>query len=117
MRIIIFALIALVIVALCLINAPAARAESPQPYQFALVQCSGLSIADVQRGQKLFDDQYGYDHQLQNYWQWVNTYTARANEYAASIGCPRVFDDSGNLTLHYKIFAPTFARILGDPMD
>ncbi|GEM_PF-3847101 len=99
------------VIVICALAPQAAGAENPQPYQFALVKCSSLSLSEVQSANQMFDTTYGYEHQLTTPAQWLGTYEARVNEFASSVGCPRVLD-GGQLTFWYKIYAPTYQRIL-----
>ncbi len=94
-----------------------ARADNPQPYQYAIVQCSGAgTVAQVQQAEQVFDTQYGFDHKLITPEQWIGTFIARVNEFASSVGCPQVLRDdgtlSGALTLWYKIYVPNYTRYL-----
>lgn len=86
-------------------------AESPQPYLYAMTRCSGLSITQLQGAQQDFDTQYGWQHQLTTQAQWSNSYEARANEFAHALGCPQPLRD-GALMFAYKIYVPTYQRIL-----
>jgi hypothetical protein len=93
-----------------------AYADGPQPFQYALVKCSGLSIDQVVLGEQQFDTQYGYDHQLTTPEMWTGTYISRVNEFAHTVGCPQVLEDdgspAGHLTFWFKIYVPTYQRVL-----
>ena len=95
------AMLALVIVSAFV--APVALAADPPAYHFGLVQCSGLSLAELSVANQKFDTRYGFEHQLTTPAQWVGSYPARVEEFASTLGCPLVFRD-GQLTLHYKAF-------------
>ena len=92
-----------------------AYAESPQPVQYAIAQCSGLSIDLVVSAQQSFDSAYGWAHQLTTPEQWQATYVARVNEFAHAVGCPDVLvqnaDGSAALTFSARIYAPIFQAI------
>lgn len=89
-----------------------ASAAGPD-YQYALVQCSGLSLAELQAAEQRFDTWYGWQKQLTTPAQWTGTYEARVNEFAASLGCPKMLD-SGQLTFAAKLYVPVFRFYLGD---
>ncbi len=94
-----------------------ARAEEPQPYIYAMVQCSGLSVDELMRGQKMYNDQYGAEHQLLNSAMWLASYTARVNGFSQSVYCGQILDEDGNnlagrLTFKYRVAVPIYQRIL-----
>ncbi len=94
-----------------------ARAEEPQPYIYAMVQCSGLSVDELMRGQKMYNDQYGAEHQLLNSAMWAASYIARVNGFSQSVYCGQILDEDGNnlagkLTFKYRVAAPVYQRIL-----
>lgn len=106
----------LLLVALSIVVFPlTARADGPQPYQYAMIQCSGLgTVENVAYANQQFDSQYGYDHQLTTDGQWQASYIARVNQFASSVGCPQVLQDdgtpTGSLTFWYKIYVPNYQR-------
>ncbi len=100
-----------ILLVLIFLSAVPASAESPQPYQYALVKCSGLPVATLVRAEQSFDSAYGYKHQLTTLEQWIGTYEARVNEFASLLGCPQVLSE-GQLTFWYKIYTPVYRGIL-----
>ena len=82
-----------------------------QPYQYALVKCSGLPFSVVVQAEQAFDTAYGWEHNLTTEGQWQATFESRANEFASALGCPKVLQE-GQLTFWYKIYVPTYQRIL-----
>ncbi len=110
-------LIVFVVVILIALVPTVARAEEPQPYIYAMVQCSGLSIDELMRGQKMYDDQYGAEHQLLNSAMWLASYVARVNGFSQSVYCGQILDEDGNnlagkLTFKYRVAVPVYQRIL-----
>ncbi len=111
-------LIVFVVAAVLLALVPTvARAEDPQPYIYAMVQCSGLSVDELVRGQKMYNDQYGAEHQLLNSAMWLASYVARVNGFSQSVYCGQVLDEDGNnlagkLTFKYRVAVPIYQRIL-----
>ena len=90
--------------------APSASAADPvKDYQYALSACSGFTVAEVQSYQQKFDTDYGFKHQLTATAQWVNSYNARANEFAVTLGCQPVIDANSNVTTWVKIYRGWFA--------
>ena len=92
-----------------------ALADSPQPYQYAMVQCSGLgTVENVVYANQQFDTWYGWQHQLTTPGMWQASYIARVNEFASAAGCPQVLQDdgtpTGTLTFWYKIYVPWYQR-------
>ena len=90
-----------------------AFAESPQPYTYALVKCSGLPVDILILAEQDFDTAYGWSHQLTTPAQWSGSYEARVNEFASLLGCPQVLQD-GQLTRWFKFYSPTYQHILRD---
>ncbi len=111
-------LIVFVAVAVLFVLVPTvAWAEDPQPHVYAMVQCSGLSVNELMRGQKMYDDQYGAEHQLLNSTMWLASYIARVNGFSQSVYCGQVLDEDGNnlagkLTFKYRVAVPVYQRIL-----
>lgn len=104
----------LVILALLVVGSgTVARADAPQPYTYALVQCSGLSVAELQVAEQKFDTWYGWQKQLTTPAQWLGSYEARVNEFASTLGCPKVLDN-GALTFNAKIYLPWYRFYLSD---
>lgn len=110
-------IVALFIVFLGLIAAfgfaPVASAEAPQPYTYALMQCSGLGVNDLAIAQQKFDSAYGWRYQLRTDAQWAGTYEARVNAFAATLGCAPVLRD-GQLTYAAKIYVPVWGFYFGE---
>lgn len=104
-------LIMFVLVASVGIGAATAQAQEPQPYLYAMPKCSGLSLTQLEWAQQDYDTAYGWQNGLVTDWQWQASYEARANEFAALVGCPQVLDD-GALTRWYRYYVPTYQRIL-----
>ncbi len=106
-------IIAVLIVTL---SAKIALADSPQPVQYAMMHCSGLSIDLIMSSERQFDDAYGFNHQLTTPAAWNNTYVARVNEFARTVGCPQMLNDDGSsvgsLTFAAKIYAPVYRVIV-----
>ncbi len=93
------------------------RAEDPQPYVYAMVQCSGLSVDELMRGQKMYNDRYGAEHQLLNSAMWLASYIARVNGFSQSVYCGQILDEDGNnlagkLTFKYRVAVPVYQGIL-----
>jgi hypothetical protein len=109
-------ILALVTIGLPLAPGTALADEPVQPYVYAMVKCSSLSIDQVVLAEQQFDTQYGYDHQLATPEMWTGTYISRVNEFAHTVGCPQVLEDdgspAGHLTFWFKIYVPTYQRIL-----
>jgi hypothetical protein len=97
---------------LVLVSVPRVLADSPQPYQYSLIRCSGLGIDLVVSGEQQFDTLYGYIHNLTTDAQWQATYISRVNEYASMLGCPAVLNDNGDLTFQARIYAPVYQWIV-----
>lgn len=103
------------LIALSVIAPMTAFADGPQPYQYAMIQCSGLgTVENVVYANQQFDTGYGFDHQLTTLGQWQASYIARVNEFASAVGCPQVLQDdntpTGALTFWYKIYVPQYQR-------
>lgn len=92
-----------------------ALADSPQPYQYAMVQCSGLgTVENVQFANQAFDTWYGTNYNLKTDGDWKGSYIARVNNFAVSVGCPTVLVDDGSptgrLSFWYQIYVPWYQR-------
>ena len=109
-----FILAALLALSLLMLSVPApAFADSPQPYTYALVKCSGLPVDILVLAQQDFDTAYGWSHQLTTPAQWSGSYEARVNEFASLLGCPQVLQD-GQPNRWFKFYSPTYQHILRD---
>lgn len=89
-----------------------ADTPQPQPYQLAMVKCSGMSVFEIVAAEQQFDSAYGWEHSLVTDWEWRASFEARANGFAHLLGCPQVFEDSGTLTRWYTWYAPVYVRFL-----
>lgn len=96
-------------------GASVAFADAPA-YQYGLIQCSGLALPELAVANQRFDTWYGWSHQLTTPQQWQASYITRVNEFASTLGCPKVLLDdntpAGALTLPYRIYDAWFSWYL-----
>lgn len=107
----------LFVVASLFVFTPAAHADNPPDAQFAIEQCSGLTLVEVISAEQRFDTEIGYEKNLTTQGQWEQSYVWRVNEFAHLVGCPDVLTEeggwSGTLTKAAKFYVPTFKVVQG----
>lgn len=109
-------MVALLVLTLLIILVSPTSAAGPdrQDWMYAAVQCSGLTVPQVQDGFGRYQNAYAKLHQLDTPQKWHGTYEAVVQEYARAIGCTSGLLKDGALTFDAKVYAPVFKFVLGD---
>ena len=108
------------VLSLVIVGGANVASAAPPDYQFALVQCSGLSLTELGTANQEFDSWYGWVFQLTTPAQWQGTYVARVNGFASTLGCPAMLTEAdgkntaGTLTFAAKMYLPWYRFYLSD---